>query len=199
MISHVNEQVATDDEIVTWSLRDPEVFATLYDRHAPAIHRYIARRLGPDLADDLMAETFLLAFRQRARYDTARTDARPWLYGIATNLIGRHRRAEGRFWRAIARSGTDAATESLAERAADRVSAQMSLPALTAALARLSKSQRDVLLLTAEAGLSPVEIADALGVPKGTVHSRLGRARRKMREALGGIDPLDPREDAIDE
>ena len=62
----------------------------LFDRHAPAIGRYVARRLGPDTADDLVAETFLVAFRRRGRYDLAYGDARPWLYGIATRLIGRY-------------------------------------------------------------------------------------------------------------
>jgi RNA polymerase sigma-70 factor (ECF subfamily) len=94
-----------DADVIGRSLRAPECFGALFDRHAPAIYRYIARRLGPDAADDLVAETFLAAFRQRARYDQAQASALPWLYGIATRLIGRHRRDEVRFFRAIARTG----------------------------------------------------------------------------------------------
>src|SRR5262249_51576104 len=87
---------ASDDAaLITPSLHTPDCFGALFDRHAPAISRYIARRLGPDAADDLVAETFLAAFRRRARYDAAQADARPWLYGIATRLIGRHRRGGG--------------------------------------------------------------------------------------------------------
>jgi RNA polymerase sigma factor (sigma-70 family) len=196
-VSSGSRMADTDSELIDRARREPEVFAAVYDRHAPAIHRYIARRLGPDLADDLMAETFLLAFRQRERYDLTRSDARPWLYGIATNLVRQHRRAEGRFWRALARSGVDPVVESPAERVSERVSAQGARRDIAAALVQLNQGQRDVLLLTAVGGLSPVEIGTALKVATGTVHSRLNRARRKMREVLGGIDPFNAREEVI--
>ncbi|WP_433179122.1 RNA polymerase sigma factor [Actinoallomurus sp. CA-150999] len=179
----------TDAEVIEASLREPERFAALYDRHHATIHRYLARRLGRDEADDLMAETFLIAFRQRARYDPAFSNARPWLYGIATHLVGRHHRAEDRFWRLIAKTGVDPAVESPSERVTERVSAQGMRRELAAALARLPRGQRDVLLLTAAGGLSADEIASALGIAKGTVHSRLNRARKKTRDALGGTDP----------
>ncbi|MFF5258961.1 RNA polymerase sigma factor [Actinomadura viridis] len=187
-----------DKAIIERSRRDPEAFAALYDRHAPAIHRYLARRLGRDLADDLMAETFLHAFGQRDRYDPGRLNALPWLYGIATNLIGQHRRREVRFWRAMARTGADPAVNSPDEGVADRVAAQGVRRELAAALSRLNRGQRDVLLLTASGDLSPAEIGAALGIATGTVHSRLHRARTRMREALGGIDPLDMREEPHD-
>ncbi|WP_131738573.1 RNA polymerase sigma factor [Actinomadura roseirufa] len=188
MTTEVHQQ--SDGAIIERSRRDPEVFAELYDRHAPAVHRYLARRLGRDLADDLLAETFLRAFRHRVRYDAERGNALPWLYGIATNLIGRHRRGEVRFWRALARTGADPAAGSADEGVADRVAAQGIRPELAKALSRLERGQRDVLLLTASGDLTPAEIGVALGVATGTVHSRLSRARAKMREALGGIDPL---------
>ncbi len=164
----------------------------LFDRHAPEISRYIARRLGPDAADDLVAETFLVAFRKRGHYDMACPDARPWLYGIATRLIGRHRRDEVRFFRAIARTGVDPAAA--ADQVTDRIAAQAVRRELATALARLPQGQRDVLLLAAS-GLGYQEAALALGVAPGTVSSRLVRARRKVREAFGGQDPTDPGED----
>jgi RNA polymerase sigma-70 factor (ECF subfamily) len=171
----------------------------LFDRHAPAIGRYIARRLGPDAADDLVAETFLAAFRRRGHYDLTHGDARPWLYGIATRLIGRHRRQEVRFFRAIARTGVDpaaaAVTDQVTDQVIDRIAAQGARRELAAALAGLSRDQRDVLLLVAS-GLGYEETALALEVPVGTVSSRLVRARRKVREALGGQDPTRPGEDA---
>src|SRR6266487_6416157 len=112
-----------DAALIAQSLRIPECFGVLFDRHAPAIYRYIARRLGRDAADDLVAETFLAAFRQRGRYDGAHADARPWLYGIATRLIGRYRREEARFFRAIARTGVDPAAELIADQVTSRVAA----------------------------------------------------------------------------
>lgn len=180
---------ADDATVILFSRHEPEHFTVLFRRHAPHIQRYVVRRLGPDAADDIVAETFLLAFRQRDRYDPARADARPWLYGIATNLIGRHRRAEIRLYRALARTGADPVTESFTDRVDDRVSAGHASRQLAAALARLPAESRDTLLLAAWSGLSYEEIATALGVPVGTVRSRLSRARGKLRHALGDIDP----------
>jgi DNA-directed RNA polymerase specialized sigma24 family protein len=84
-----------DATLIAESGIEPERFGVVFDRHAPVIHGYIARRLGRDAADDLMAETFLIAFRQRAGYHPGQADARPWLYGIATRLVSRHRRGCG--------------------------------------------------------------------------------------------------------
>ena len=96
-----------DAALIERSWHDPEAFAGLYDRHAAPLHRYAARRLGPGAADDIVADTFLDAFRKRRRYDRTVTDARPWLYGIAANLIGKHSRSEVRMLRAYARTGAD--------------------------------------------------------------------------------------------
>jgi DNA-directed RNA polymerase specialized sigma24 family protein len=85
---------SADAGVIERSWHEPEQFAMLFDRHARLIHRYVARRVGGEAADDLVAETFLAAFGKRRRYDTSYSDARPWLYGIATNLIGQHRRDE---------------------------------------------------------------------------------------------------------
>jgi RNA polymerase sigma factor (sigma-70 family) len=180
-----------DAAVIACSVRSPECFGTIFHRHGPAIYRYIARRLGPDSAEDLVAETFLVAFRRRGRYDGAYSGARPWLYGIATRLIGRHRRDEIRFFQAIARTGVDPASEALDGQIIDRVAAEAARPELAVALSRLSQGQRDVLLLVAS-GLSYPEAGLALGVPAGTVSSRLVKARRIVREALGGADPTGP-------
>lgn len=180
----------TDDAtLIRLSRHEPELFTELFRRHAPCIQRYVVRRLGPDPADDIVAETFLLAFRHRERYDAARQDARPWLYGIATNLIGRHRRSEIRLYRALARTGADRVMESFTDQADDRVSAGAARGQLAAALAALPTAHRDTLLLVAWAGLSYEEVARALGVPAGTVRSRISRARSRLRKALGDADP----------
>ncbi|MER6349671.1 RNA polymerase sigma factor [Streptomyces sp. NPDC001595] len=177
-----------DAEIVVQSLAEPELFALLYDRYAADIHRYVQRRLGTGTADDITAETFLIAFRGRARYDSDRPNARPWLYGIAANLIGKQRRAELRALRALARTGLDPVAASWSERADDRVTAQTAQAPLAGALAGLSAGDRHVLLLVAWADLTYPEVAEALDIPVGTVRSRLNRARRKVRTALGA-DP----------
>jgi RNA polymerase sigma factor (sigma-70 family) len=180
---------ADDAAVIQLSRHEPELFTVLFRRHAPYIQRYVVRRIGQDAADDIVAETFLLAFRQRDSYDQTRADARPWLYGIATNLIGRHRRAEIRLYRALARTGADPVTESFTDRIDDQVSASTASRRLAAALARLSKELRDTLLLVAWGGLSYAETATALGVPIGTVRSRMSRARGTLRRSLGDTNP----------
>jgi RNA polymerase sigma factor (sigma-70 family) len=178
-----------DAEIVAQSLEQPELFALLYDRYAPDIHRYAARRLGDSAADDIAADTFLVAFRIRSRYDLTRPNARPWLYGIAGNLIGRQRRTEVRALKALARTGHDPVAvswgESWVEDTDSRIAAQ---GPLAGALASLNAGDRHVLLLVAWAELTYQEVAEALDIPVGTVRSRLNRARRKVRTALGA-DP----------
>lgn len=183
-----------DASLIERSRDEPEAFAELYDRHAPSIHRYVRRRLGDQAADDVVAETFLAAFRRRERYDLARPDALPWLYGIAANLVGKHRRSEVRMLRALARTGTDPVTDSI-EGVDARVSAAACSRELAGALAGLPAGDRDVLLLVAWADLSYQQVAEALSIPLGTVRSRLNRARRKVREALGGSDPTDVQEE----
>ncbi|QKZ24609.1 RNA polymerase sigma factor [Streptomyces chartreusis] len=181
----------SDASAIERSWADPDVFAVLFNRYADDIHRYVARRLGTEAADDLMAETFVIAFQQRRRYDLARTHARPWLYGIVTNLVGQHRRAEARRLKALSRvAGTAPAEgEPLEDRVAARVSAEGSRARLAGALAALPARNRDVLLLIAWGDLDYTEAAEALGVPVGTVRSRLHRARTGLRRALGGSDP----------
>jgi RNA polymerase sigma factor (sigma-70 family) len=191
-----DEPPGDDAAVIARSMTDPEQFAVIFRRHAPAILRYVRRRIGPDAADDVVAETFLVAFRQRDRYRADYRDALPWLYGIATNLTGRHWRAEVRQLRLLARTGNDAVTEPFTDRVDAAVSADSARARLAGALAALNASQRDALLLVAWGGLTYDQVAAATGVPIGTVQSRVGRARQRLRRALGDLDPsaaIDPR------
>jgi RNA polymerase sigma factor (sigma-70 family) len=177
----------TDAEVLTSSVDDPRQFALIFDRYFPAVHRYVARRLGPNLADDLAQETFAIAFERRSTFDPSHESARPWLFGIAGNLLRHYGRTERRQLLAYARTGVDRASDPGFEAAEDRVDAQALGPALARALASLGRRDREVLLLHAWAGLSYEEIARALEVPVGTVRSRLFRARRRIRKRLGEI------------
>lgn len=178
-----------DASVIGRSRNEPEVFEIVFRRYADQIQRYVSRRIGADAADDVVAETFLLAFRQRDRYDLSRASARPWLYGIATNLIGRYRRSEVRHYRALARAGVDQVAESFTDRVDAAVSASAVNRRLAAALAALPAAHRDTLLLVAWGDLSHEEAAAALHVPAGTVRSRITRARSKLRRILGDADP----------
>jgi len=178
-----------DCTVIRQSLRRPEQFAVLYDRYATALHRYAGRRVGDEVADDLVAATFLAAFRARQRYDLARANARPWLFGILTKEIARRHRTEKARFRALQRARSDRPVDGLADQVAADVTARAARGLLAAALARLSPAERGVLLLIAWGDLSYDEAAQALAIPVGTVRSRLNRARRKVRDALGGINP----------
>jgi RNA polymerase sigma factor (sigma-70 family) len=165
-----------DAAVIRAARRDPAAFAEIFDRHFEGVHAFARRRVGPDLADEIASETFVRAFDLRESYDLGVRDARPWLLGIASNLMRRHWRTEKRRLAAYARHGLprDAGTEAFAGDAA----------ALAAILDGLRKEERDALFLHALADLSYEEIALALGIPVGTVRSRLSRARRRLREEL---------------
>ena len=178
-----------DAVILGESLADPELFAILVRRHAPALQRYVTRRIGAGAAEDVVAETFLVAFRQRAGYADDGRDCLPWLYGIATRLVHRHWRSESAQLRLLARTGTDPVTEPFTERVDATVCATAVKARLAGALARLPASQRDALLMYAWAGLSYEQIATATGVPLGTVQSRISRARQRLRRQLADLDP----------
>src|SRR5260370_5437978 len=142
---------ADDAAIIEASCAEPDAFAALFDRHAPLILRYISRRVGQASADDLVAETFLAAFRRRQQYDTTHRDARPWLYGIATHLISQHRREESRQLRIrlAAASASEPADPGHGDRRAASVTANMVRGVLTTVLADLPGSDRDLLVLIA--------------------------------------------------
>ncbi|MEU7829689.1 RNA polymerase sigma factor [Nonomuraea sp. NPDC049129] len=178
---------AADTDLIRRSLREPEAFAMVFDRHAPALHRFAARRLGHDSAEDVVSETFLAAFEHRDRYQYGQASARPWLYGIASNVIGKRRRREVARYRAYVRGGVDPA-EITGGPVEDGVGTLAVNRPLMAALAGLRTGDRNALLLVAWAELTYEEVAEALNVPVGTVRSRLNRARKKVRQALEGAD-----------
>src|SRR5579863_1766504 len=144
--------LATDAAVIQRSWREPELFAIVFDRHAPFIHRYAHRRVGREAADDLVAETFLTAFGKRNRYDVSYPDARPWLYGIATNFVNRHRREEIRQYRIRLAALPDLDVPSHAERVAAEVTARDVRGLLLSAISRLRPAERDVLVLIAREG-----------------------------------------------
>jgi RNA polymerase sigma factor (sigma-70 family) len=165
-------------------LADPERFTVVHDRYFAVIYRYVAGRLGTQAAEDVAAETFLVAFDRRGTFDADRGDLRVWLFGIATNLVARHRRKEARHYRALSRLAPPRDAEGHESRVVAAVAAGRLVPQLAKGLSQLSAKERDVLLLVAIGQLGYEEIAAALGVPVGTVGSRLNRARKKLNSVL---------------
>ena len=187
------DESRNDAELLARASKEPELFAVVFDRHFATIHRYLERRIGRDGADELSGEVFRIAFEQRSRFRPAHASALPWLYGVATNLMLRRWRAESRYLRAVERltNGRHDPGSDLDD-VEDRITARTARGRLLDALARLPASDRDVVVLVAWEELSYEEVAVALDIPRGTVKSRLNRARRTLRELLGesGNEPV---------
>ncbi|MFJ6531004.1 RNA polymerase sigma factor [Microbacterium sp. NPDC091662] len=174
--------MTTDSEIIQRSLQQPAAFAELFDRHARAVNAFAAYRVGRHAAEDVLSETFLVAFRRRADFDTDIESAAPWLLGIASRLIRRHRALEAKQWKSFAASTSRQEHSTLGglDDAMSRVDAAREVEMLRARIAALAPKDRETLLLYAWQGMSYDEIAAALGVPVGTVRSRLNRVRRRL-------------------
>jgi RNA polymerase sigma-70 factor (ECF subfamily) len=173
----------SDGAIIAASRTQPQLFSTVFDRHFAAIHVYLARRAGVQAADDLASLTFVVALERRDSFREQAQDARPWLYGIATNLLRSHRRGEAsrsKLERSIG-EGLQAADGGAWVGWDDSLDRESPVGR---ALARLDSDQRDALLLYAWAELSYEQIAVALAIPVGTVRSRLARARTVLRAQL---------------
>jgi RNA polymerase sigma-70 factor (ECF subfamily) len=162
--------------------------ARLFDAHAAKLLRYCACRVGPDTAEDLVAQIFLVAVSGRAVYDPTRGSELTWLYGIATHLVRGHRRAESRRLAGYARAAEPDVGVEFAVQADDRIDAVATHRRVARAMARLPARQREVLLLVAVAELEYAEIAAVLDIPIGSVRSALHRARTKIRSALAMED-----------
>lgn len=173
---------ASDADCLARSLTEPRAFEALFDRHFDAIYGYLHRRVGRDLADELAAETFTLAFERRSTC-RASGSVLPWLYGIATNLASRRWRGERRRLRAYGRSGVDRWV-AYDDEVVARVDGSALRARLECALAEMRPRERDALLLYALADLSYEEIALALEVPIGTVGTWLHRAREIARREV---------------
>jgi RNA polymerase sigma factor (sigma-70 family) len=188
-------EVETDGTLIERSVRGrPDAFVEVVRRHEVAVHAFLARRAGPGVAADLLGEVWLRAFAGRGGYDLAYADARPWLFGIARNVLRSH-------WRASHPAGHPAPTgypagtgyplgtgypaaEDPWDDVIDRLDGPVRSRALLSAIRALPQAERDVLLLVAWEQLTPAQAAAALGVPQGTARSRLHRARAALRLAL---------------
>src|SRR5438128_11009395 len=170
-------------EVIRRSLGEPEAFGLIYDRHAASLLRFLGRRAGAKVAEGLVGELFRIAFERRRTFDASRASALPWLYGIGSNLLLKHRRGEARRLRASARMV--AAGEAADRRAsAATLDARLLFPRVADAVEALPDGEREALLLFAWEDLSYQGVAEALELTIGTVRSRLNRARAQLRELL---------------
>lgn len=180
--------VALTPDVVP-AVLDESALLTLYESTAERLHRYVARRVGGDTAQDVVSEAFLVLWDQRAGQVYEADAVRAWLFGVATNLLRGHVRAEERKLRAWSRTYAARVDEAdIGDRVSAAVDADVLSGPLTGWLADLRVEEREVLLLHAWAEFSSNEIAVALDVPVATVRTRLHRARARLRTRLAAID-----------
>src|SRR5215468_5746716 len=171
----------SDGAVIAGSMETPGAFGIIFDRHGSTLLRFLARRVDPAAAEDLLGEVFRIAFERRSGFEQDRDSARPWLYGIAANVVAKYHRSEARRFRAMARvSARRLLDEDPAERAVAAADAGARWALVMDAIGTLPEAERQVLLLFAWEELTYDEIALALGVPVGTVRSRLSRGRARL-------------------
>jgi RNA polymerase sigma factor (sigma-70 family) len=177
---------ATDGELWARAVEgEPEAFGVLFERHARSVYNYLFRRTADwSSAEDLTSIVFLEAWRRRKEIRLERDLALPWLLGVATNVLRNRRRSQWRHRAALERLPRERA-EDFTEDAAGRIDDERRMRGALRAVAKLPKREQDVLALCVWADLSYQEAALALGVPVGTVRSRLSRARGRLRELAG--------------
>jgi RNA polymerase sigma factor (sigma-70 family) len=180
----VTATAGEDRDFIAASFEDPEAFAAIFDRHFGAVHRFLDRRVGTDAAGRLAGEVFRIAFERRDRFDPTRASALPWLYGIAHKQVLGEYRSRGRHLRAIGRLSAERTIDDVTAEIEARVDAAAAWPGILGALRQLSDGERDVLLLVAWEEMAYDEVADTLGIPIGTVRSRMHRARARLRELI---------------
>jgi RNA polymerase sigma factor (sigma-70 family) len=184
-----DEDGSSDGAVIARSRRSPELFAEVFDRHHRAVHAYASRRAGADAADDVLGEVFLVAFKHRKRFDAAASSALPWLYGIAANVLRRRWRTKAATDRMVGSValGVVQVVASHEERVAEEVDSAREWIVVRDQLAGLADGDREAILLFAWEELTYPQIAEAMGIPVGTVRSRIHRARAHLRASLDEI------------
>lgn len=166
---------------------DPDVFRELFDEHARSVYNHAFRLTGNwSTAEDVVSLAFLEAWRLRDRVDLDfdGRSLRPWLLGITTNVARNVRRAARRHDGVLARLPKEEVVPDFAEEITARIDDRERLALVRTALEALRKPEREVLALCVWSGLDYAEAAEALGVPVGTVRSRLSRARKKLNKLV---------------
>lgn len=183
---HVDDAQATSDaELILRSRDDPSAFGELYERHARAIHRYLAVRAGQAAAEDLLGDVFVVALRKRTDMEPhPSSSVLPWLYGIAANVLREHHR---HVVAPVARPLRQMDPDEDWDAVDARLDAESRANELTRVLDGLSQEDRELLLLIAADGLTPSEAAAAIGITPIAARVRLHRARRRAQVLLSEL------------
>ncbi|MEU0845313.1 RNA polymerase sigma factor [Streptomyces sp. NPDC005962] len=162
---------------------DREAFAELYAEHARSVYNHAFRLTGDwSVAEEVMGDTFLDAWRGRGQLEPGDGSLKPWLLGVATNKARNAKRGIGRRLAFLARRPAPDPVADFAEEAAGRIDDARQLAAVREVYGRLRRAEQEVLALCVWSGLDYAQAAEAMGIPVGTVRSRLSRARTRLRK-----------------
>jgi RNA polymerase sigma-70 factor (ECF subfamily) len=175
---------AADSDLLALAGSEPEAFGELFKRHSRSVYAYCARRTGNlDLAEDLTSVVFMEAFRRRRKLQLSNTSALPWLIGVANNAVRNADRSLRRYRSALDRIPVPANGMTPEEDAMERLGAQEALASALEAISALTQGEQDVVLLVLWSEFTYADAATALGIPVGTVRSRLASARAKFKDS----------------
>lgn len=179
------EREPSDRDVLRASLKEPATFGIVFDRYFRSVYRFLERQVGAIAAEDLAAETFTVAFAQRRTFDARRRDVRPWLFGIAINLLRNHRRAEVARRDLGARQATREHQAIDEDPVHDRAVVIGEVTRVANALARIDDESRALLLLVASTDFNIEQTAESLHISPAATRTRLWRARQQLRAELG--------------
>src|SRR5512139_1153790 len=172
---------------------DATAFGELFARHHKAVYNFCFRRVGSwAQAEDLVSVVFLEAWRRRRALELESGSLLPWLVGIATRVTNHQWRSSVRHRAALRRIPADPQPVDPADAAADRVDDERRMAAILTVIRRLPRREQDVLAACVFGGLDYARAAAALGIPVGTVRSRLSRARTRLARLAGETTATTP-------
>jgi RNA polymerase sigma factor (sigma-70 family) len=175
---------AADSELLAMAGSEPEAFGELFKRHSRSVYAYCARRTGSlDQAEDLTSVVFMEAFRRRRKLHLSNASALPWLIGVANNVVRNADRSLRRYRSALDRIPVPANAMSSEKDAMERLGAQEALAGALEAISALTQGEQDVVLLVLWSEFTYADAATALGIPIGTIRSRLASARAKFKDS----------------
>jgi len=175
---------ASDSDLMAMTGSEPEAFGELLKRHSRSVYAYCARRTGNlDLAEDLTSIVFMEAFRRRRKLQLSNAIALPWLFGVANNVVRNADRSLRRYRSALRRLPIPASGVSSEEGTMERLGAQEAFARALEAISTLTQAEQDVVVLVLWSEFTYADAATALGIPVGTVRSRLASARAKFKES----------------
>lgn len=168
---------------------DAAAFGELFERHADAVYNHVFRRTASwSTAEELTSIVFLTAWRRRGTANLCGESVLPWLLAVGNNVVRNAERSRRRYGRLLAKLPPPAEGADFGDEAAARADDERLMAAVLRSLSGLREEEREVVSLCDWSGLTQAEAAAALGIPAGTVGSRLARAHAHLRDALGAYD-----------